>query len=40
MTRIFELPIGRVPGSAFIRMRSTDALVHAYHLRRAATMRP
>ena len=32
LTAIFELPIGPVPGSTFIRMRTTDALVHAWDL--------
>lgn len=32
MTTTFELVIGPVPGSAFIRMRTTDALVHAWDL--------
>lgn len=35
MTTMFELPIGQMPGSAFIRMRTTDALVHAWDLARA-----
>jgi uncharacterized protein (TIGR03086 family) len=35
MTRIFELSIGQVPGSAFIRMRTADALVHAWDLAKA-----
>jgi uncharacterized protein (TIGR03086 family) len=32
MTATFALSIGEVPGSAFIRMRTTDALVHAWDL--------
>jgi uncharacterized protein (TIGR03086 family) len=35
MTAMFELPIGRVPGSAFIRIRTTDALAHAWDLAKA-----
>jgi uncharacterized protein (TIGR03086 family) len=35
MTTMFELAIGRVPGSAFIRMRTNDALVHAWDLAKA-----
>jgi len=35
MTAMFELPIGPMPGSAFIRMRITDALVHAWDLAKA-----
>jgi uncharacterized protein (TIGR03086 family) len=39
MTAIVEVPIGRVRGSTFIRMRTTDALVHAWDLAKA-TGRP
>jgi uncharacterized protein (TIGR03086 family) len=35
MKTMFELPIGRVPGSAFIRIRTTDALAHAWDLAKA-----
>ncbi len=35
MTIMFELPIGPVPGSWFLWMRTTDALVHAWDLARA-----
>jgi uncharacterized protein (TIGR03086 family) len=35
MTRVFELPIGQVPASAFLWIRTSDALVHAWDLARA-----
>ncbi len=35
LERVFELPIGPVPGRAFIRIRTSDALVHAWDLARA-----
>jgi uncharacterized protein (TIGR03086 family) len=35
MTAIFDLPIGRVPGSTFIWIRTTDALVHGWDLAKA-----
>ncbi len=31
----FDLPIGQVPGSAFIRIRTIDGLVHAWDLAKA-----
>lgn len=39
MTTMFALPVGQVPGSWFIRMRTTDAFVHAWDLA-AATGQP
>jgi uncharacterized protein (TIGR03086 family) len=35
LTRSYELPIGGVPGSAFIELRTSDLLVHAWDLARA-----
>lgn len=35
MTAMFELSIGQVPGSQFIRMRTTEAFVHAWDLAKA-----
>lgn len=32
LTAMFDLPFGRVPGSAFIGIRSTDLLTHAWDL--------
>ena len=32
MTRTFDLPVGPVPGSAFIRIRTTELLAHAWDL--------
>lgn len=36
LTRTFEVPIGTLPGSVFIQLRTTDALVHAWDLARAS----
>jgi uncharacterized protein (TIGR03086 family) len=35
LTRLYELPIGTLPGSVFISLRTTDALAHAWDLARA-----
>jgi uncharacterized protein (TIGR03086 family) len=35
MTTIFELPVGPVPGSVFVRIRTIDGLVHAWDLAKA-----
>jgi uncharacterized protein (TIGR03086 family) len=35
MTTMFELAIGPVPGSVFVRMRTIDALAHAWDLAKA-----
>jgi uncharacterized protein (TIGR03086 family) len=35
LTRVFDLPIGPTPGSVFIWIRATDALVHAWDLAKA-----
>jgi uncharacterized protein (TIGR03086 family) len=35
MTRTFELPAGPIPGSTFIWIRTSDALVHAWDLAKA-----
>ena len=35
LTRMFDLPIGSVPGSVFITLRSGDALAHAWDVARA-----
>jgi uncharacterized protein (TIGR03086 family) len=32
LTRTYELPIGEVPGSTFIELRTSDLLVHAWDL--------
>ena len=32
LTRTFQLPIGEIPGSAFIELRTSDLLVHAWDL--------
>lgn len=32
LTRIYQLPIGEVPGTAFIRVRTADLLAHAWDL--------
>jgi uncharacterized protein (TIGR03086 family) len=39
LTRIYQLPIGELPGTAFIGLRTTDLLVHAWDLA-TATGRP
>jgi uncharacterized protein (TIGR03086 family) len=35
LTRIYDIRIGPVPGSAFIGLRTTDAIVHAWDLAKA-----
>jgi uncharacterized protein (TIGR03086 family) len=35
LTRIFELPFGAFPGAAFIGLRTTDVVTHAWDLARA-----
>jgi uncharacterized protein (TIGR03086 family) len=35
LTRSFELPFGTLPGGAFIVLRTTDVLTHAWDLARA-----
>jgi uncharacterized protein (TIGR03086 family) len=35
LTRTFELPFGRLPGAAFIGVRSGDVLTHAWDLAKA-----
>src|SRR3954447_311649 len=35
LTRIFDIRIGPVPGSAFIVLRTVDALVHAWDIAKA-----
>jgi len=35
LTRIYDIRIGSVPGSAFIGLRTTDALVHAWDVAKA-----
>ena len=35
MTRTFDLPIGPVPGAAFVGLRTSDVLTHAWDLARA-----
>ena len=32
LTRIYELPIGEIPGTAFIQIRTSDLLIHAWDL--------
>jgi uncharacterized protein (TIGR03086 family) len=32
LTRTYQLPIGELPGSAFIELRTSDLLVHAWDL--------
>jgi uncharacterized protein (TIGR03086 family) len=32
LTRTYQLPIGEIPGSAFIELRTSDLLVHAWDL--------
>jgi uncharacterized protein (TIGR03086 family) len=39
LTRTYQLPIGEVPGTAFIELRTSDLLVHAWDLA-IATGRP
>jgi uncharacterized protein (TIGR03086 family) len=35
LTRAYELPIGELPGTVFIELRTSDLLVHAWDLARA-----
>ena len=35
LTRMFELPFGTLPGTAFIGLRTSDVLTHAWDLARA-----
>ena len=35
LSRLFELPFGTLPGTAFIVLRTTDVLTHAWDLARA-----
>jgi uncharacterized protein (TIGR03086 family) len=35
LTRMFELPFGTIPGAAFIGLRTSDALTHAWDLAKA-----
>jgi uncharacterized protein (TIGR03086 family) len=35
LTRVFELPFAKIPGAAFIGLRTTDVLTHAWDLAKA-----
>jgi uncharacterized protein (TIGR03086 family) len=35
LSRTFDLPIGQLPGSGFIRLRTIDAVVHAWDIAKA-----